>query len=108
MTTAETRETRRSNMTDHEQTYRDFRWEVPAFYNFAVDTLGRWAGDPARLALWSIDEDGTEHKAPYKYPRQVVFVTELPKTTSGKIRRIELRERTARGRQWGQWDGGHP
>lgn len=31
--------------------------------------------------------------APYKYPRSIEFVTELPKTTSGKIRRIELRKR---------------
>jgi acetyl-CoA synthetase/medium-chain acyl-CoA synthetase len=31
--------------------------------------------------------------APYKYPREIEFVTELPKTISGKIRRIELRER---------------
>ena len=31
--------------------------------------------------------------APYKYPRKVEFVTELPKTTSGKIRRVELRQR---------------
>jgi acyl-coenzyme A synthetase/AMP-(fatty) acid ligase len=33
--------------------------------------------------------------APYKYPREVEFVTELPKTISGKIRRIELRQREA-------------
>jgi acyl-coenzyme A synthetase/AMP-(fatty) acid ligase len=31
--------------------------------------------------------------APYKYPREIHFVTELPKTVSGKIRRSELRER---------------
>ncbi|MEA4929586.1 MAG: AMP-binding protein [Candidatus Limiplasma sp.] len=31
--------------------------------------------------------------APYKYPRIIEFVTELPKTISGKIRRVELRER---------------
>jgi acetyl-CoA synthetase/medium-chain acyl-CoA synthetase len=31
--------------------------------------------------------------APYKYPRIVEFVDELPKTVSGKIRRIELRDR---------------
>ena len=31
--------------------------------------------------------------APYKYPRAVEFVTELPKTVSGKIRRVELRQR---------------
>jgi acetyl-CoA synthetase len=31
--------------------------------------------------------------APYKYPRIIEFVQELPKTTSGKIRRVELRNR---------------
>ena len=31
--------------------------------------------------------------APYKYPRRIEFVDELPTTSSGKIRRIELRER---------------
>jgi acetyl-CoA synthetase len=31
--------------------------------------------------------------APYKYPREIEFVTELPKTQSGKIKRKELRER---------------
>jgi acyl-coenzyme A synthetase/AMP-(fatty) acid ligase len=30
--------------------------------------------------------------APYKYPREIEFVTELPKTISGKIRRVELRQ----------------
>lgn len=30
--------------------------------------------------------------APYKYPRVVEFVTELPKTSSGKIRRVEIRQ----------------
>jgi len=29
--------------------------------------------------------------APYKYPRIIEFVDELPKTISGKIRRIEIR-----------------
>ena len=29
--------------------------------------------------------------APYKYPREIEYVTELPKTISGKIRRVELR-----------------
>ncbi|QGY46725.1 AMP-binding protein [Maribellus comscasis] len=31
--------------------------------------------------------------APYKYPRVIEFVDELPKTISGKIRRVEIRER---------------
>ncbi|WCJ58415.1 AMP-binding protein [Fontisphaera persica] len=33
--------------------------------------------------------------APYKYPREIEFVAELPKTISGKIRRLELRQRAA-------------
>jgi acyl-coenzyme A synthetase/AMP-(fatty) acid ligase len=33
--------------------------------------------------------------APYKYPRQIEFVDNLPKTVSGKIRRVELRGRDA-------------
>ena len=33
------------------------------------------------------------HTAPYKYPRVVEFMDELPKTISGKIRRVELRQR---------------
>ena len=32
------------------------------------------------------------HTAPYKYPRIVEFMDELPKTISGKIRRTELRK----------------
>lgn len=33
--------------------------------------------------------------APYKYPREIEFVSQLPKTTSGKTRHVELREREA-------------
>ena len=32
--------------------------------------------------------------APYKYPRIVEFVEELPKTTSGRIRRVEIRKQS--------------
>ena len=34
--------------------------------------------------------------APYKYPRIVEFVDELPKTISGKIRRVEIRQKDAK------------
>lgn len=34
-----------------------------------------------------------EHTAPYKYPRIVEFVDALPKTISGKIRRVEIRDK---------------
>jgi 2-aminobenzoate-CoA ligase len=35
--------------------------------------------------------------APYKYPRAVEFVAELPKTQTGKLQRFELRRRASEG-----------
>jgi benzoate-CoA ligase len=35
--------------------------------------------------------------APYKYPRVIEFVTELPKTATGKIQRFKLRAQEAQG-----------
>ncbi|WP_421380504.1 acyl-CoA synthetase MbcS [Bacillus salacetis] len=40
-----------------------------------------------------------ELTAPYKYPRKIEFLEELPKTTSGKIRRIELRQNESKALQ---------
>ena len=33
-----------------------------------------------------------KQSAPFKYPREIHFVESLPKTISGKIRRVELRD----------------
>ena len=43
--------------------------------------------------------------APYKYPREIEFLPELPKTRSGKIRRVALRklEESARGARLLRW-----
>lgn len=49
------------------------------------------ASDPGLVA--ELQEHVKHVTAPYKYPRVIVFVDSLPKTTSGKIRRVELRER---------------
>jgi benzoate-CoA ligase len=35
-----------------------------------------------------------ERLAPHKYPRDIVFVDDLPKTATGKIQRFKLRELT--------------
>mgnify|MGYP000026192505 FL=1 len=48
---------------------------------------------PSDALAKEIQEYVKEHTAPYKYPRVVEFVEELPKTISGKIRRVEIRER---------------
>jgi acyl-coenzyme A synthetase/AMP-(fatty) acid ligase len=38
-----------------------------------------------------LQEHVRNETAPYKYPRIVEFASELPKTTSGKIKRAQLR-----------------
>lgn len=50
------------------------------------------AGDELAKELQTYVKKST---APYKYPRIVEFVEELPKTISGKIRRVEIRENDA-------------
>lgn len=50
--------------------------------------------DPSLIP--ALQEHVKQLTAPYKYPRKIEFVDELPKTTSGKIRRVELREREMR------------
>ncbi|MBM7096712.1 acyl--CoA ligase [Bacillus sp. H-16] len=51
--------------------------------------------DPDKVAddvlVKELQDHTKEITAPYKYPRQIEFLEELPKTTSGKIRRVELR-----------------
>ena len=46
---------------------------------------------PSEELVKEIQDYVKTHTAPYKYPRQVEFVDAMPKTTSGKIRRTELR-----------------
>jgi acyl-coenzyme A synthetase/AMP-(fatty) acid ligase len=66
----------------------DVRGEiVKAFVILAPDYV---ASDELMISLQDHVRTTT---APYKYPRAVEFVTELPKTVSGKIRRVELRQR---------------
>jgi 2-aminobenzoate-CoA ligase len=36
-----------------------------------------------------------QHLAPYKYPRDIVFVDSLPRTATGKLQRYRLRQNTA-------------
>jgi acyl-coenzyme A synthetase/AMP-(fatty) acid ligase len=55
---------------------------------FVVLRPGHEPGDDLTRAL---QEHCKQVTAPYKYPREIEFVEELPKTRSGKIRRVELR-----------------
>lgn len=47
---------------------------------------------PSDNLVKELQEHVKKVTAPYKYPRIIEFVKELPKTISGKIRRVEIRE----------------
>lgn len=49
---------------------------------------------PSEELVTSLQDHVKRVTAPYKYPRKIEFVSELPKTISGKIRRVELRDRS--------------
>ena len=49
--------------------------------------------EPSAQLVKELQAHVRQTTAPYKYPRQIKFVDELPKTISGKIRRAELRQR---------------
>jgi acyl-coenzyme A synthetase/AMP-(fatty) acid ligase len=61
---------------------------------FVVLAAGREGSDDLAAELQTHTRELT---APYKYPREIHFVDELPKTISGKIRRSQLREELAAG-----------
>ena len=50
-----------------------------------------YQGGPGLIA--ELQDFAKQATAPYKYPRKIVFVEDLPKTVTGKIRRRELRDR---------------
>jgi len=49
--------------------------------------------EPSEALVRELQEHVKQVTAPYKYPREIEFVEELPKTASGKIKRAELRRR---------------
>ena len=48
---------------------------------------------PSESLATALQDHVKRELAPYKYPREVEFVTALPRTETGKVRRVELRER---------------
>ena len=65
----------------------------------ATVVLGKEWKDKAGEELVKELQQHVKHvTAPYKYPRIVEFVDELPKTISGKIRRVEIRQKDAEGK----------
>ena len=52
-----------------------------------------WKSKKGEALVKELQEHVKHETAPYKYPRIIEFVDELPKTISGKIRRVEIREK---------------
>lgn len=53
-----------------------------------------WKGKAGDDLIKELQNHVKQTTAPYKYPRRIEFVDELPKTISGKIRRVEIRQST--------------
>jgi acetyl-CoA synthetase len=71
-------------------------YEVKAFIVLKPDLA------PSEELARRIFEYCRKHIAPYKAPRIIEFIDELPKTISGKIRRVELRAREAERKAKGE------
>lgn len=52
-----------------------------------------WKAKAGPELIKELQQHVKHETAPYKYPRIIEFVDELPKTISGKIRRVEIREK---------------
>jgi acyl-coenzyme A synthetase/AMP-(fatty) acid ligase len=53
-------------MVDYEQACREFRWEVPEHYNFAVDVVDHWGEDAQKLAMLWVNERGDEKRFTFR------------------------------------------
>ncbi|GFS18659.1 acyl-coenzyme A synthetase ACSM3, mitochondrial [Elysia marginata] len=62
---------------------------VKAFITLSAE----YAGSDKNKLTEELQEFVKRSSAPYKYPRKIEYVKELPKTISGKIRRVELRNK---------------
>ena len=58
--------------------------------------------EPSDALVKELQDFVKRETAPYKYPRKIEFVDALPKTTSGKIRRTEIRRRDLERMRAGQ------
>ncbi|HKF37206.1 MAG TPA: AMP-binding protein, partial [Ktedonobacteraceae bacterium] len=58
---------RTPNMTDYEAERRSFHLDVPEYFNFATDVIGKWANDPNKLAILWIGQNGEERHLTFAY-----------------------------------------
>ncbi|MGH2495737.1 MAG: AMP-binding protein [Ktedonobacteraceae bacterium] len=58
---------RTPHMTDYEAERRDFHLEVPEYFNFATDVIGKWASDPHKLAMLWVGQDGERRQLTFAH-----------------------------------------
>jgi acyl-coenzyme A synthetase/AMP-(fatty) acid ligase len=58
---------RTPHMTDYEAERRNFHLEVPEYFNFATDVIGKWASDPNKLAMLWIGQNGEERQLTFAH-----------------------------------------
>ena len=58
---------RTPNMTDYEAECRGFQLNVPEYFNFAIDVIGKWASDPNKLAMLWIGQNGEERQLSFAH-----------------------------------------
>ena len=60
-------QTRTPHMTDYEAERRNSHLEVPEYFNFATDVIGKWARDHDKLAMLWIGQHGEEEHITYAH-----------------------------------------
>jgi len=73
----------------YDEVCRNFKWEIPEYYNIGVDVCDKWAGDRQRLALIYIDPQGKEQNYTFRALRN--FSNQLANTL--KANNIERTDR---------------
>ena len=75
------------------------RFKFNQFYvvKATIVLSSEWKSRAGDELIKELQEHVKRTTAPYKYPRIIEFVDSLPKTISGKIRRVEIRENDKNG-----------
>ena len=58
---------RTPHMTDYEAERRNFHLEVPEYFNFATEVIGKWASDPHKLAMLWVGPNGERRQLTFAH-----------------------------------------
>src|SRR6266496_2902770 len=58
---------RTPHMIDYEAERRNFHLEVPEYFNFATDLIGKWASDPNKIAMLWVGQNGVQRHLTFEH-----------------------------------------